>query len=138
MSDNKENKMCKLIVADEFIRKLTLEERIEFKKSLQEVEDSFNEYINGYRTEIIESSARLYAHGYYENYNEKLKPQGVYENLMTTAEAAKYLGVKTNTVTNWICTGRYPLKSIKVGRLRKFRREDLDEFLRSRERSNDK
>lgn len=50
-------------------------------------------------------------------------------SLLNSDKAAKYLGLKPSTLDVWACTGRYNLKYIKVGRLRKYRQEDLDEFL---------
>lgn len=47
-------------------------------------------------------------------------------------EAAEYLGVKPHTLDVWACTKRYDLKYIKVGRLVKYKKEHLDEFLSSR------
>ena len=49
--------------------------------------------------------------------------------LLTRSEAAEYLGVKVQTLAIWASTGRYSLPFVKVGRLRKYRRSDLDEFL---------
>lgn len=46
-----------------------------------------------------------------------------------TEEAANMLGIKPQTLYVWISTKRYPVRSLKVGRLRKFRRSDLEEFL---------
>lgn len=53
-------------------------------------------------------------------------------HLLTREQAAEYIGVKTATLANWACTHRYYLPFIKVGRLCKYRREDLDEFLNKR------
>lgn len=50
-------------------------------------------------------------------------------NLLTRKEAAEYLGVRPRTLDVWACTHRYKLKYIKVGRLAKYRKEDLDSFL---------
>lgn len=52
--------------------------------------------------------------------------------LYTRKQAADYIGVKPETLDVWACTGRYRLKFIKVGRLAKYRKEDLDEFLTRR------
>jgi len=52
--------------------------------------------------------------------------------LYSRKEAADYLGVKLGTLNNWASTKKYPLKFIKVGRLAKYRQEDLDEFLERR------
>lgn len=49
--------------------------------------------------------------------------------LLTRKQAAEYLGVETETLDNWACTKRYNLKFYKVGRLAKYRIEDLDAFL---------
>lgn len=49
--------------------------------------------------------------------------------LLTRKQAAEYLGVETDTLHNWACTRRYNLPFIKVGRLCKYRKEDLDAFL---------
>lgn len=52
--------------------------------------------------------------------------------LLTRKQAAEYLGVEPETLHNWACTKRYNLKFIKVGRLAKYRIEDLDDFLTRR------
>lgn len=52
--------------------------------------------------------------------------------LLTRPEAAEYLGVKPQTLAIWATTKRYSLPMIKVGRLVKYRRSDLDRFLRER------
>lgn len=53
-------------------------------------------------------------------------------SLLTRKQAAEYLGVETETLHNWACTRRYNLPFIKVGRLCKYRKEDLDTFLTQR------
>ena len=52
--------------------------------------------------------------------------------LLTEAEAADYLSVEPQTLCAWRCTRRYNLPFIKVGRLVRYRPEDLEEFLESR------
>lgn len=52
--------------------------------------------------------------------------------LLTRAEAADYLGVAKQTLAIWKTTGRYSLPVVKVGRLSKYRRSDLDNFLSRR------
>lgn len=52
--------------------------------------------------------------------------------LLTRKQAAEYLGVKTRTLDIWASTKRYDLKFIKVGRLAKYRLEDLNDFLTRR------
>lgn len=49
--------------------------------------------------------------------------------LLTRQEAADYLGVKPQTLAVWASTGRHSLRFIKVGRLVKYRLEDLQGFL---------
>jgi excisionase family DNA binding protein len=53
-------------------------------------------------------------------------------NLLGRKGAAEYIGVQPGTLDNWASTRRYGLKFIKVGRLAKYRKEDLDEFLSRR------
>ncbi len=55
--------------------------------------------------------------------------ENFHSKLLSINEAAEYLGVKPNTIAVWLSTKRYLLKSVKLGRLRKFRQDDLDELL---------
>ncbi|MCA9803865.1 MAG: helix-turn-helix domain-containing protein [Cyanobacteria bacterium HKST-UBA02] len=52
--------------------------------------------------------------------------------LLTRREAAEYLGVAPETLAVWHCTKRYPLPVVKIGRLAKYRKSDLDAFIESR------
>lgn len=52
--------------------------------------------------------------------------------LLSRREAAEYLGLKEQTLAIWKVTGRYEIPVIKVGRLVKYRRRDLDDFLARR------
>lgn len=52
--------------------------------------------------------------------------------LLSNDQAAGYLGVTPGTLEVWRCTGRYQIAFIKVGRLVKYRREDLDAWLQQR------
>jgi excisionase family DNA binding protein len=52
--------------------------------------------------------------------------------LFNTQYAAGYLGVTPKTLEVWRCTKRYNIPYIKVGRLVKYRKADLDAFLESR------
>ena len=52
--------------------------------------------------------------------------------LFTPPEAAAYIGVSENTLSVWRCVGRYAIPFIKVGRLVRYRRSDLDTWLESR------
>lgn len=51
------------------------------------------------------------------------------KDLLSRKEAAQYLGVSENTLAIWKCTGRYQLPCVKIGRLVKYRRADLDAFI---------
>ncbi len=52
--------------------------------------------------------------------------------LFTSPEAAAYIGVSENTLSVWRCVGRYAIPFIKVGRLVRYRRSDLEAWLESR------
>ena len=58
------------------------------------------------------------------------------KQLLDTTEAAGYLGIRKNTLYEWVVQEKVP--HIKVGRLVKFRREDLDEWLKKRTRDERK
>lgn len=58
--------------------------------------------------------------------------QRIDQVLLTRKEAAAYLGVTTQTLAIWKCTGRYSLPVVKIGRLAKYRKSDLDAFIQSR------
>lgn len=63
------------------------------------------------------------------------------DSLMTVEEVAGYLGVAVSTVYGWVsmakkgdgkvleASGRPPIPVIKVGRLDRFRKKDIDEWL---------
>jgi hypothetical protein len=50
------------------------------------------------------------------------------ENLLDPEQAAKYLGVKPETLAVWRCTKRYDLPYIKVGRCIRYRPADVKAF----------
>lgn len=52
--------------------------------------------------------------------------------LLTRREAAEYLGVKYDTLSLWATKKRYNLPMIKIGRMCKYRKEDLDNFIENR------
>lgn len=56
-------------------------------------------------------------------------------DFLDSSQAADYLGVKRTTLEAWRCRGGGP-KFVKLGRLVKYRRSDLDEFIEARVRSN--
>ena len=49
--------------------------------------------------------------------------------LLTPAEVARHLGVTAGTLSVWRCTGRYPLRFIKVGRRVMYRQSDVENFV---------
>ena len=51
---------------------------------------------------------------------------------LTREQAAEYIGVKPQTLGAWASSGRYNLPMVKVGRLCKYRRSDLDAWLQAR------
>ena len=63
----------------------------------------------------------------HETLNATTRPK-----LLTEAEAADYLSVEPQTLCAWRCTRRYNLRFIKVGRLIRYRPEDVEAFLESR------
>lgn len=52
--------------------------------------------------------------------------------LLSIPEAAAYLSIKPQTLNNWRATGRYNLPAVKVGRLVRFKKSDLDAFIARR------
>ncbi len=50
-------------------------------------------------------------------------------NLLSRREAAAYLNIKEQTLAVWACYKRHRLPFIRVGRLVKYRQEDLDQFV---------
>ena len=52
--------------------------------------------------------------------------------LLSTEDAATYIGVTPRTLEVWRCTRRYPIPYVKVGRLVRYRRDALDGWLSSR------
>jgi excisionase family DNA binding protein len=52
--------------------------------------------------------------------------------LLSTEQAADYVGAKSHSLEIWRSTGRYGIPYLKVGRLVRYRRVDLDDWLKSR------
>lgn len=61
---------------------------------------------------------------------KKLFSEKKVDELLTRKEAALYLGVQENTLAVWACKKRYGLKVVKMGRLSKYKKEDLDDFIK--------
>lgn len=57
-------------------------------------------------------------------------------NLMTPEEVAAYLGLEVETLNVWRCTKRYNLPYTKIGRLVRYRPEDVEAFIVSRTEGN--
>lgn len=65
--------------------------------------------------------------------NAKAIPLRVNSNeLLSRREAAAYLGIAENTLAIWKCHNRYGLPFVKLGRLVKYRKLDLDAFIEKR------
>ena len=56
----------------------------------------------------------------------------VTEKLLSPDAAAEVLGIAPKTLAVWRCSGRYALPFVKVGRLVRYRRADLEAFLARR------
>ncbi len=52
--------------------------------------------------------------------------------LLSTEEAACFLGISPGTLIVWRCTGRYQLPFLKIGRLVRYDERDLRAFVESR------
>ena len=56
-----------------------------------------------------------------------------YPSLLTTPEAARYLGLAVSTLNKWRVYGYGPT-FVKLGRAVRYRQDDLDRFLEARAR----
>ncbi|MGE5525215.1 MAG: helix-turn-helix domain-containing protein [Rhodospirillaceae bacterium] len=54
------------------------------------------------------------------------------DSLLNEREAAETLHVSTGTLQVWRSTRRYPLPFVKIGRAVRYRRSDLEAFIKSR------
>lgn len=54
------------------------------------------------------------------------------QELLSSHQAAIYIGVSPGTLEVWRCTKRYKIPFIKVGRLVRYRKSELDNFLKRR------
>ncbi|WP_038161716.1 helix-turn-helix domain-containing protein [Trabulsiella guamensis] len=61
-------------------------------------------------------------------------PSQILERL-TRAEAAAYLGVNSQTLANWACTGKVEIPHHKVRRKVIYMKSDLDSYLASTRRT---
>jgi excisionase family DNA binding protein len=51
------------------------------------------------------------------------------DQLLSRKQAADFLGVKPQTLAAWLCTKRYPLPVVKIGRTVRYRKSDLEAFV---------
>lgn len=58
--------------------------------------------------------------------------------LMTPRDAAVYIGVKINTLAVWRMTNRYGLPFIKLGKIVRYRKTDLDIWIENRLQNSSK
>ena len=56
--------------------------------------------------------------------------------LLDEKQAAEYLTVSPGTLSVWRSLGRYNLPFVKVGRMIRYRRKDLDAWLEARSRES--
>ena len=63
---------------------------------------------------------------------QKPKATRTESEMLTTEQAAEYLGLKPQTLATWRSTGRYSIPFVKVGRNTRYRKADLEEFLEQR------
>ncbi len=65
--------------------------------------------------------------------NEQKTNQNDADVKFNTEEAGRYLGLaNSETLAVWRCNGRYNIPFIRVGRLVRYRKSDLDAWLESR------
>ena len=51
---------------------------------------------------------------------------------LTTSQAAAYIGIRPGTLEIWRAKGRYHIPFVRIGRLVRYDRADLDRWLKSR------
>jgi excisionase family DNA binding protein len=56
------------------------------------------------------------------------------DELLDYKGGALFLGVRRGTLQVWVCTGRYGVPYLKIGRLVRFRKSALAAWMQSRER----
>lgn len=66
------------------------------------------------------------------NIEDKVINLNFKSDLLNRTQAAEYLGVTAATLAVWACTKRYKLPFVKIGRLVKYRRSDLETFINER------
>ena len=64
--------------------------------------------------------------------NNVVPGEKIQSNLLSRKEAASYLGLREKTLAQWTLTKRYDLPVVKIGRLVKYKKSDLDKFIETR------
>lgn len=54
-------------------------------------------------------------------------------SLLTLDEVAKIFRIAPGSVRNQLCRGEFPIKPLKIGRLLRFRRQDVERFIGDKE-----
>ena len=54
------------------------------------------------------------------------------EELLTRREASEYLQIAEGTLANWASTKSQTIPMVKIGRLARYRKKDLDAYIESR------
>lgn len=62
----------------------------------------------------------------------ELKKHHPNNDLLSVEQAAEFIGITSHTLDVWRCTKRHSIPYLKVGRLVKYRRSDLEAWLTSR------
>ena len=53
--------------------------------------------------------------------------------LLTREEAAEYLGISKSTLANWACTRKFTIPYCRVGRSVRYRKSDIEAFIKGGE-----
>jgi excisionase family DNA binding protein len=59
------------------------------------------------------------------------QPSVTKNELLTTAQMAEVLGLSKDTLTTWRCTKRYDVPYLKLGRHVRYKRSDVEAWVRS-------
>jgi excisionase family DNA binding protein len=63
---------------------------------------------------------------------ENTEQEAKARELLTPDDVARLIGCGTQTLAAWRCTRRVPLPFVKIGRLVRYRRVDVETFLDAR------
>ncbi len=65
------------------------------------------------------------------NIQNETDKSSISSQVLTTSEAARYLGLSASTLNRWRCYGTGP-KYLKLGRAVRYRADELDAFLEAK------